>query len=53
MAHGSEKQVEPKVMIPEGATPEEEQRLIDEAVAKATDRYVDESIDKLRGGFGK
>ncbi len=37
------------VTIPEGATPEEEQRLIDAAV----DREVDGIIDDLLGGIFK
>jgi hypothetical protein len=48
-----EKRVEIVVSIPEGATPHEEQRLIDEAVDRETDRYVDETLDELLKGFGK
>lgn len=48
-----DKRVELRVSIPEGATPEEEERLIDEAVERETDLYVDETLNKLLKGFGK
>ena len=53
MADRHEKRVKLRVPIPEGATPEEEERLVDQAVERETDQYVDETLKKLLKGFGK
>ena len=41
------------VPIPDGATPEEKQALIDEAVEKEADRFIDDSVNKMLGGLFK
>jgi len=46
MSDKNEIQIE--VSIPEGASPEEEQRLIDEAIGKK----VDDDLDKMLGDSG-
>ena len=53
MTDGYEKRIEPRVPIPEGASPEEVQRLIDEEVAQETDGYVDETVGKMLDDFFK
>jgi hypothetical protein len=43
-----ENEIQIEVTIPEGATPEEEQRLLDEAIAGK----VDDDVDKMLGDSG-
>lgn len=45
--------VELEVPIPEGATPGEEQRLLDQAVEGETKRYIEGRIDAIPNSFGK
>lgn len=42
-----------RVSIPEGATPEEDARLVTEATDRVISRKVDDDLDDLLGGFGK